>query len=284
MIMDMKDNMQAFNPKIGKQRIQHYDVAKLGYVMCLTTKIETSRWTEFLHGHVEEMLQSKVLIAMSAAKINDGTGFKDDSVSKSSACRPKKKKGEHWGIHIETVKSHQVKVKRAMYYILAYKIPSWMHGMELRFTPHMKHDVDIRQKQRLRNATMKYKQVLANLVEFKLVEFEDIDSPISSLKNKTIRKIIMELETEGGNKMFIAIERSWHGDLTLWAKRKYKAEVEVFSTHMAAWLVKLHGDRIIAKLDPDMQKTVKTVVWREGVPLHPEEAEIEDASKIEIDG
>ena len=44
----------------------------------------------------------------------------------------------------------------------------------------------------------------------------------------------MELETEGKEKIFIAIERSWQDDLTLWAKRKYKAEVEVFSTHMAA--------------------------------------------------
>ena len=40
---------------------------------------------------------------------------------------------------------------------------------------------------------------------------------------------------------------------------------------------------IIAKLDPDMQNLVKTVVWRDNVLLYPEEAEIEDASKINID-
>ena len=52
---------------------------------------------------------------------------------------------------------------------------------------------------------------------------------------------------------------------------------------MAAWLVKLHRDSIMAKLDPDMQKIVKTVEWREGVPLYPEETEIEDACKMKID-
>ena len=52
---------------------------------------------------------------------------------------------------------------------------------------------------------------------------------------------------------------------------------------MAAWLVKSHGDGIIGKLDPDVQKIVKTVVWRDNLPLHPEEVEIEDASKMKID-
>ena len=42
MMLDMKDSVIACDPKIGKQRIQHYNVAKLGYVMCLLTKIETA--------------------------------------------------------------------------------------------------------------------------------------------------------------------------------------------------------------------------------------------------
>ena len=52
---------------------------------------------------------------------------------------------------------------------------------------------------------------------------------------------------------------------------------------MAAWLVKLHGECITAKLDPDIQQIVKTVEWRDNIPLYPEEAEIEDASKMTID-
>ena len=40
---------------------------------------------------------------------------------------------------------------------------------------------------------------------------------------------------------------------------------------------------IIAKLNLDMQSLVKTVVWRDDVPLYPEEAEIKDVSKINLD-
>ena len=75
--------------------------------------------------------------------------------------------------------------------------------------------MDSRQKQQLRNTMMMHGQVLANLVEFKLTDFEDIDLSIKNLDNKTIRELIMNLESKSGDKIFIAIERSWQGELTL---------------------------------------------------------------------
>jgi len=59
---------------------------------------------------------------------------------------------------------------------------------------------------------IKHKQVLANLVDYRLTEFEEIDSPISALQGKTIRQLIMDLKTEKGETIFIAIERSWQGE------------------------------------------------------------------------
>ena len=51
-------------------------------------------------------------------------------------------------------------------------------------------------------------QVLANLVEYKLTDFEDIDSSIKKLDNKTIRELIMTLKSKSSDKIFIAIKRS----------------------------------------------------------------------------
>ena len=101
---------------------------------------------------------------------------------------------------------------------------------------------------------IKYKQILANLVEFKLVDFEEVDSPISMIDNKIIRELIMNLKSKSGNKIFITIKQSQQRDLTLWAKRKYKAEAEVFSAHIKVQLVKINRDCILTKLDLDMQK------------------------------
>ena len=44
----------------------------------LNCKIEITRWTEFLQKEAEEILKVKVMLAISAAKINNGTAFKDD--------------------------------------------------------------------------------------------------------------------------------------------------------------------------------------------------------------
>ena len=95
--------------------------------------------------------------------------------------------------------------------------------------------------------------------------------------------MIIELEAKKGDTTFVAIERSLQGEPALWAKRKFRTDAEMFAAHVAAWLIKLHGDSVFSKLDLDMQKVVKEIVRREGVPMCPEEAEIEDTSKIEID-
>ena len=85
----------------------------------------------------------------------------------------------------------------------------------MRFMPQLRHNVDSMQKQRLRNVMMKHRQVLANLVEFKLADFEEIDLPIRNLENKTVCQIIMNLKSKSGDKLCVAIERSWNGVLAL---------------------------------------------------------------------
>ena len=62
--------------------------------------------------------------------------------------------------------------------------------------------MNTRQKRRLHNIMMKYKQVLANWVEFKLEDFEEIDSLISALEDQTIRQLIMDLETKEKKKIY----------------------------------------------------------------------------------
>ena len=66
-------------------------------------------------------------------------------------------------------------------------------------------------------------------------------------------------------------------------KRKFKAEVKVFSVYIAAWLLKLHRGSILTKIDKDMQKVTKMIQQRKGVLLYLEEVEIEDTSKIQLD-
>ena len=83
-----------------------------------------------------------------------------------------------------------------------------MPGIEMRFILYMRHNMDSKQKYHLRNAIIKHKQILANLVDFKLVDFEEVDSLISIEDNKTIRELIMNSKSKSENKIFLVIEQS----------------------------------------------------------------------------
>ena len=133
---------------------------------------------------------------------------------------------------------------------------------------------------------MKHRQVLANLAEFKLTDFDKIGTLVKNLKNlddKTIRELIMNLASKSGDKLFIAIERAQNGELTLWAKQKIRVETETHALHIAAWLIQLHRDSVLLKMDSDTQNAVKEKVWRDGFLLCTEETEIEEAGNIRIE-
>ena len=49
---------------------------------------------------------------------------------------------------------------------------------------------------------------MANLIEYKALDFNDIDIPIRALEGRTIRKLIIDLEEKEGDKIFIVIEQS----------------------------------------------------------------------------
>ena len=49
---------------------------------------------------------------------------------------------------------------------------------------------------------IKHNQILANLVEFKLVDFVVVDSPISVLDSKMIRELIMNLKSKSEGQDF----------------------------------------------------------------------------------
>ena len=61
-------------------------------------------------------------------------------------------------------------------------------------------------------------------------------------------------------------------------KRKHETEARTHTSHLPSLLVKLHGDRVLLKLHADIQELVKSVAWKEGVLLHPKEANTDKVS------
>ena len=68
-ILDVKDGMQSCDAKISKQRVQNHDAVKLGCIMCLATKADITRWTEFFMEKIEKALKEKLLLAFQFQKL-----------------------------------------------------------------------------------------------------------------------------------------------------------------------------------------------------------------------
>ena len=102
-------------------------------------------------------------------------------------------------------------VKRVLERILE-KISIEMHSMKLRLMPQIRYNMDASQKKRLRNGIVRHKWVIANLIKYKALDFNDNNISIRALDRRTIRKLIMDLEGREGDKVFIAIEYLWQGE------------------------------------------------------------------------
>ena len=98
----------------------------------------------------------------------------------------------------------------------------------------------------------KHKQVLNNIVDFRMSEVENINSPIKKLDYKILYELIMNMKTILGERVFLAIKKSQQGKYVLQAKHKYKEEVSAFTSYLSAQLVKLYRSEVLTKFNPSI--------------------------------
>ena len=86
------------------------------------------------------------------------------------------------------------------------------NGIELKLILEMRCNFNIKQKERLTNAVVKYKQVLSNIVGFRIVEINNINLPIKKLDNKMLCKLFMDMKIISREIIFLAIKKLWQGE------------------------------------------------------------------------
>ena len=141
-------------------------------------------------------------------KINNGITFKNNNKKQGSVV-VKIRTGKNVAMYTETIKKQQAQVKIALEKVLALQIFVERYGIKIKLIPQIRYNFNTKQKERLRNAVVKYKQVLSNMVGFRIVEINNINSPIKKLDNKMIFKLIVDMKIMSREKIFLAIEKSW---------------------------------------------------------------------------
>ena len=89
--------------------------------------------------------------------------------------------------------------------VLALKIPEERYEIELKLILQIRFDFDMKQKERLRNAVVKHKQVLNNIVNFRMTEVDNINLLIKKLEYKMLHELIIDIKILSGERVFLAI-------------------------------------------------------------------------------
>ena len=100
-----------------------------------------------------------------------------------------------------------MQVKRALEKVLASKILEERHGIKLKLMSQIRCDFNIKQKEMLKNSVVKHKQILNNMIDFRIIEINNITSPIKKLECKTLCELIIDTKTALGERVFLAIEK-----------------------------------------------------------------------------
>ena len=124
-------------------------------------------------------------------------------------------------IHIETISSQQVAVRRALKIILL-QLDKDLYGIELRLVPIISLKKDEIMAARLKKVEIKHSQICSNIKTYEIEGIKNIDNLISPGSELTLRKLIMKIKTADEKSFAITITRNWRGPLEVWVKNKCK--------------------------------------------------------------
>ena len=87
----------------------------------------------------------------------------------------------------------------------------------------------------LKQVSIKHIQISSNVKTYGIEGIDNIDNPISPGSELTLRKLVMDVKTEDGERFAITITRNWRGTLELWVKKKHKKYASMVANLLPAW-------------------------------------------------
>ena len=124
-------------------------------------------------------------------------------------------------VHVEAIGPQQCSLRRALKIMLP-KLDKDLYKIELRLVQILSYKTDENMTARLKQIAIKYSQISSNVKTYEIEGINNIDNPISPGSELTLRKIIMDIKTEDGERFSITITRNWRGPLGLLVKKKQK--------------------------------------------------------------
>ena len=98
-----------------------------------------------------------------------------------------------------------------------------------------------------------------------------MDNPLYPGSELSLRKIMMCIKVEDGERFTLTIVRDWNNVMEPQLKKKYKKHTVAVQSHLTAWSCNPHGHIVLTSFSAELQTTYLETKCNSDVPLDPEE-------------
>ena len=267
LVEDLRDDLSDMSCGMTKQAIQHWDVTALGFLMNLHPEADGPVLEEFFNG--------KLLHYFPAGTHIVGLKVKTPFDGKKSQYDPNVKfKDRIRAFHVETIGSVKDVVLHKLKTILVGDDFASRYRCGVRLVPLFDRRSSPYTQDKIRKCIMQHHLWCQCVMSMPIEGIEFLDQPNRQLKGCTLRQLILALP----DSHFISIDINWsRTHYCVLFPKKYEHQAQCRVAHLAAYLHKEHGDKILSSLSATQQKMVKETEWDEdGRPISKVEQELDD--------
>ena len=165
----------------------------------------------------------------------------------------------------ERVRTYLKAVLNSMEFKKRYKAP-------VRLVPTYDRRSSPNTQEKIKRCILQHSQFCQSVMSLPCQGIPSLEHKNKSLK-KTIRSLIMEMEDTN----FINVDANWSNtNYIILFPRKYESVAKEKVIHLAAFLHKTYGNKILTSFDPATQITIKETTWENGKPISKLDRELDD--------
>ena len=250
-IADTRTEIKEMNAFIALQAIQHWNVETIGFLKNLHPDVDNESIQTYFTDEINALHKKdkKLLIGIKVRTPYDG-------IRRDTNKQPKFKDRVQ-AFHIDVVGDTREEVTRYLKTILASEEFQKRYKAPVRLVPTYDRRGSPNTQEKIKRCILQHSQFCQSITSMPCQGIPSLELRNRSLK-KTMRQLIMELpETH-----FINIDSNWaNTNYIILFPRKYEEIAKEKTVHLAAFLHKEYGDKLLSSFEPETQKLIKETTW-----------------------
>ena len=265
-IADTRGDLEELDAGLSIQAIQHWNVAAIGFLKNLHPDVDGDCLQDFISTAIKKLHPNlDIMLGLKVKSPYDGT--RRDPQKKI------KFRDRVQAFHVDTTGNHRDIATSAIKHILASKDFKHRYTIPVRLIPLYDRRSSPYTQEKVKRCILQHNQFCQSVAGLPVEGIPHLDQVIRSLKG-SFRQLILSIPESH----FINIDLNWSKTAySILFPKKYEKEATEKIAHIAAYLHREFGDKIMSSLPPESQKLIRDTTWdKDGRPSSKIDRELDD--------